>query len=217
MSLKMPWNGELPVPIYGLAASNGTCEKNSPTPGTRNSILTSPLRPGGLLRTLSCSDRGDAPESKDHRTSRRQMPAGRVVTDDYRYVIPDKRRCPTGYRKPHRPFHQCDRRTQNPEGRSIRDVRDATGEQGYYVVSDGLSMPTACGYGPRVCQCAGIADDGKGSYYRTFSRSSVQLTTSCRISIGSPLTLTERVRETLFELSEWSCCQKICRKNFRRR
>ena len=69
-----------------------------------------------------------------------KMPAGRYVTDDYRYVIPRKEETLKNIETLIHHFINVTRGPKIPGGEAYLTTESARGEQGYYVVSDGLNM-----------------------------------------------------------------------------
>ena len=69
-----------------------------------------------------------------------RMPAGRYVTDDYRYAIPDKDDTLKDIESLIHHFINVTQGPKIPRGEAYMTTESARGEQGYYVVSDGLSM-----------------------------------------------------------------------------
>jgi NADH-quinone oxidoreductase subunit B/C/D len=74
------------------------------------------------------------------RQASENMPPGRFVTEDYRYAIPAKEDTLRDIESLIHHFIHVTRGPKIPRGEAYAPVETPRGEQGYYVVSDGLNM-----------------------------------------------------------------------------
>jgi NADH-quinone oxidoreductase subunit B/C/D len=72
------------------------------------------------------------------RQAAEQMPPGRTMTDDYRYVIPARKDMLTDIESLIHHFINVTRGPKIPRGEAYASCEIPRGEQGYYVVSDGV-------------------------------------------------------------------------------
>jgi NADH-quinone oxidoreductase subunit B/C/D len=68
-----------------------------------------------------------------------EMPEGRYTTDDYRYCVPEKKDTLRDIESLIHHFITVSRGPKIPQGESYFATEVARGEQGYYLVSDGMN------------------------------------------------------------------------------
>jgi NADH:ubiquinone oxidoreductase subunit D len=114
--------------------------KKRPYSGYEDFRFEVPTHPEGLLRPLPGAHRGDAPEPAHHRQAADHMPGGRTISDDYRYWFRREDMLHDIESLIHH-FINVTRGPKIPRGEAYAACEIPRGEQGYYVVSDGLGYP----------------------------------------------------------------------------